>query len=67
MSVFTGFSWFRIVLSGERFELDNQSCMKGVEYLVQLSECTSRCASAISKSSEVCKITSIAFGMCVLH
>jgi hypothetical protein len=38
-----------------------------VEYIFQLNECTSSFASAINKGSEVCKITSIAFGMCVLH
>jgi len=66
MRVCTGFSWLRILLSCELFVLDNQSFMKGVEYPVQLNECTSRFASSINRSSEICKITSFVFGMYVL-
>ena len=42
--------------------------MKGVEYPVQLNECTSRFASSINKSSEICKITSFVFEcMCCIR
>jgi hypothetical protein len=41
--------------------------MKGVEYPVQLNECTGRFASSVNKSSEIYKITSFVFGMCCIR